>query len=156
MEFPQLDIQHNTCSHFLCFNTDHKPWLPCSKTHSTCSCLSSRQTVWLPLSSYETTSYYEQSSAILSVSFILRYLFVQQSHSEQGTVSTCRQSTLTKLIKWDQCIPAFTILSLNDQANACWCEHYLLKFTIKFDHIVANDRWGDTHNGILSMWTELN
>ena len=32
-----------------CFNTDHKPWLPCSKTHSTCSCLSSRQTVQLTL-----------------------------------------------------------------------------------------------------------
>ena len=48
---------------------------------------------------------------------------VQQSHSEQGTVSTCRQltvltlkvlfkvvhSTITKLIEWDQHIPASTV-----------------------------------------------
>ena len=91
---------------------------------------------------------------ILFVSPIPWYLFAQQSHSEQGTVSTCRQltvltlkvlfkgvhSTLTKLIEWDQHIPAFTKLSLNNQVKllkASWCEHYLLKIIINLetDHI---------------------
>ena len=64
INFIRLTHSINTCSHFLCFKTDHKPWLPCSKTHTTCSCLSSRQTVRL-LTNYATTRYYGRSKWIM-------------------------------------------------------------------------------------------